>query len=180
MRLAKDELRVVGLLDRDGLELRGRRSLFRGLIVASNQPVSDLNRHVELRHVLDAGGNGDQCAQERLLVFACQRLVVQELFVVGQPPLRDPAPQIDFAFGMHVPHEADLELLQRHADVWPDHVEDGFDLLQQFGRQRLVADRMKPKLSIGIVYALAAAALFGASTPLSKMLLGSVDPTVTQ
>ena len=28
----------------------------------------------------------------------------------------------------------------------------------------------------GIVYALAAAALFGASTPLSKMLLGSVDP----
>ena len=35
---------------------------------------------------------------------------------------------------------------------------------------------MKPKLPIGIVYALAAAALFGASTPLSKLLLGSVDP----
>ena len=35
---------------------------------------------------------------------------------------------------------------------------------------------MKPKLPIGIVYALAAAALFGASTPLSKLLLGTVDP----
>lgn len=35
---------------------------------------------------------------------------------------------------------------------------------------------MKPRLPIGIVYALAAAALFGASTPLSKLLLGSVDP----
>ena len=35
---------------------------------------------------------------------------------------------------------------------------------------------MKPKLPIGIVYALAAAALFGAGTPLSKLLLGSVDP----
>ena len=35
---------------------------------------------------------------------------------------------------------------------------------------------MKPKLPVGIVYALAAAALFGASTPLSKLLLGSVDP----
>jgi len=35
---------------------------------------------------------------------------------------------------------------------------------------------MKPKLPIGIVYALTAAALFGASTPLSKLLLGSVDP----
>ena len=33
---------------------------------------------------------------------------------------------------------------------------------------------MKPKLPIGIVYAFAA--LFGASTPLSKLLLGSVDP----
>ena len=35
---------------------------------------------------------------------------------------------------------------------------------------------MKPKLPIGIVYAFTAAALFGASTPLSKLLLGSVDP----
>ena len=35
---------------------------------------------------------------------------------------------------------------------------------------------MKPTLPIGIGYALAAAALFGASTPLSKLLLGSVDP----
>ena len=35
---------------------------------------------------------------------------------------------------------------------------------------------MKHELPIGIVYALAAAALFGASTPLSKLLLGSVDP----
>jgi drug/metabolite transporter (DMT)-like permease len=35
---------------------------------------------------------------------------------------------------------------------------------------------MKPKLPTGIVYALAAAALFGASTPLSKLLLGGVDP----
>ena len=34
----------------------------------------------------------------------------------------------------------------------------------------------RPRLSAGIVYALAAAALFGASTPLSKLLLGSVDP----
>ncbi len=34
---------------------------------------------------------------------------------------------------------------------------------------------MKPKLPIGIVYAFAAA-LFGANTPLSKLLLGSVDP----
>ena len=34
----------------------------------------------------------------------------------------------------------------------------------------------RTRLSAGIVYALAAAALFGASTPLSKLLLGSVDP----
>ena len=34
----------------------------------------------------------------------------------------------------------------------------------------------RTRLPIGIVYALAAAALFGASTPLSKLLLGSVDP----
>ncbi len=34
----------------------------------------------------------------------------------------------------------------------------------------------KPALPVGIVYATAAAALFGASTPLSKLLLGSVDP----
>ena len=34
---------------------------------------------------------------------------------------------------------------------------------------------MKHKLPIGVVYALAAAALFGASTPLSKLLLGTVD-----
>jgi hypothetical protein len=32
------------------------------------------------------------------------------------------------------------------------------------------------RLPIAVVYALAAAALFGASTPLSKLLLGSVDP----
>ena len=39
---------------------------------------------------------------------------------------------------------------------------------------------MKPiprsRFSAGIVYALTAAALFGASTPLSKLLLGSIDP----
>ena len=35
---------------------------------------------------------------------------------------------------------------------------------------------MKPELPVGILYALAAAALFGASTPLSKLLLGAVDP----
>jgi len=35
---------------------------------------------------------------------------------------------------------------------------------------------MKPELPVGIHYALAAAALFGASTPLSKLLLGAVDP----
>ena len=34
----------------------------------------------------------------------------------------------------------------------------------------------RSRLSTGIVYALAAAALFGASTPFSKLLLGSVDP----
>jgi drug/metabolite transporter (DMT)-like permease len=34
----------------------------------------------------------------------------------------------------------------------------------------------RTKLPIGIAYALAAAALFGASTPLSKLLLGSVEP----
>src|SRR5947208_13187520 len=34
----------------------------------------------------------------------------------------------------------------------------------------------RTRLPVGIVYALAAAVLFGASTPLSKLLLGSVDP----
>ena len=34
----------------------------------------------------------------------------------------------------------------------------------------------RTRLPIGVVYALTAAALFGASTPFSKLLLGSVDP----
>jgi len=34
----------------------------------------------------------------------------------------------------------------------------------------------RTRLSTGVIYALTAAALFGASTPLSKLLLGSVDP----
>jgi hypothetical protein len=34
----------------------------------------------------------------------------------------------------------------------------------------------RTRISIGVVYALAAAALVGASTPLSKLLLGSVGP----
>ena len=34
----------------------------------------------------------------------------------------------------------------------------------------------RPRLPVGVVYALAAAALFGATTPLSKLLLGGVDP----
>src|SRR5207253_841951 len=34
----------------------------------------------------------------------------------------------------------------------------------------------RTRLPIGVFYALAAAALFGASTPFSKLLLGSVEP----
>jgi hypothetical protein len=37
-------------------------------------------------------------------------------------------------FRAHVPHEADLELLQGHADVRANHVENRLDLVGQFGR----------------------------------------------
>src|SRR5262249_47578269 len=52
-----------------------------------------------------------------------------------------PAPYGDLTLRVHVPHEVDLELLQRHADVRSDHVVNGPDLAEQIGRQRLVADR---------------------------------------
>jgi hypothetical protein len=42
---------------------------------------------------------------------------------------------------VHVPHEVDLKLLQRHVDVRPDHVENGPDLSEQVRRQRFVTDR---------------------------------------
>src|SRR5262245_49023474 len=60
--------------------------------------------------------------------------------MVGQPSFRDSAPYGDLPLRVHVPHEADLELLQRHADVRSDHLVNGPDLSEQIGRQRLVTD----------------------------------------
>ena len=39
-----------------------------------------------------------------------------------------------------IPHESNLELLQRIADVRPDDIVDRPDMFKQFGRQRFVAD----------------------------------------
>ena len=42
-----------------------------------------------------------------------------------QPRRRDAAPKGDLALRVHVPHEPNLELLQGHVEVRPDHVEHG-------------------------------------------------------
>src|SRR6516165_907624 len=57
------------------------RLLFRQPVVARKQPAPDLDGHVELRHVLHAGGDHNKSAQQLPLLFIRQRLVVQELLV---------------------------------------------------------------------------------------------------
>jgi hypothetical protein len=41
----------------------------RGIFVALNQPASNLDRHVEFRHILDAGRDRHQGAQQLPLLF---------------------------------------------------------------------------------------------------------------
>jgi len=69
-------------------------------------------------------------------------IILETLTLAGvdEPRRHDAAPQSDFAFGVRVSHEADLELLQRRAEVLPDHVVNSFDLFEKLGRQRSVTN----------------------------------------
>jgi hypothetical protein len=53
---------------------------------------------------------------------------------ICQPSFRNSTPQGDLPFRVHVPHELDLKLLQRHVEVRPDHIVNGPDLAEQLGR----------------------------------------------
>src|SRR5262249_53505259 len=126
----------------------------RGIVVTVKQLASNLNWHVESRQVLDAGGDRYQGAQQLPLVFDGQSLVFK-ILVVSQPRFPDSAPKGDLTFRVHVPHEADLELLQRHAEVQSDHVVNSLDLSEQIRRQRSVTNRPWSELAASDVFVFA-------------------------
>jgi hypothetical protein len=68
-----------------------------------------------------------------------------------QPRRRDVPPNGRLSRGMHVPPEANLETLQGHVEIVPDHVKHVLNFFEQFARQQLFADSPRSD-SLGSTY----------------------------
>ena len=79
--------------------------------------------------------NDEQGSDELLLLVLRKNSAVEVLPVVVVPRRCDAPPDSDLRFGIHVPHEADLELLQRPAEVGAKHLMHGENLVEKLLRQ---------------------------------------------
>ena len=119
------------------------RSLLPESIVTVQQLLTDIWSHSECLHIINASGDHNQYGDQFCLVFVSQKLVIEMLLVVSDPSGGDAAPNGHFTFWVRIPHEPDLELLQRSVEVWADNIVNRLNLFEQFERQRFVANRSR-------------------------------------
>ncbi len=80
-------------------------------------------------------------------VILRQQLIAKVLFVVSDPGGSNAAPDSDFVLRRSVSQKTDLELLQRGVQIRANHIIDGPNVFEQFGRQGLVANRRRAESS---------------------------------